>query len=1085
MQDLDIKGSYTGRGDKILNEFLLPVIKQSVKYDRVTSFYTTDSLIAISQGIESLYKKHGKIRLIIGVHSFPFDIADAILRREQFHEKIEQLNEQISHEITSISDALKQERLATIAWMIEEGLLEVKTAALDDGDGIFHPKTLIFADANGNRVVAVGSSNETSFGLGGNYEQLMVQKSWKDEDAVRDEEAFFNGLWNNTDEDAVVATITEEIARIIKDGLGEQYFKIKAKLISQIIKTDDIIDTSSKMPSNFFVSGDIPALYMHQERAVIDALSRWPVRVLFSDEVGLGKTFEVAATMAFLVKYCGVKRVVILTPKSVLKQWQNELYEHFDVNAWLYDSSGKLYRSATDEEKYIGANNNPLGDKSPDIILMSAQFARGGGQRGGILEQDDTILPDLLVLDEAHSARISKSLNGGSHKTRMYAMLENVTRKIPHLILATATPMQKDPEEYHSLLRLLGLPNAWQRPNRYLTSLSLTVSDDQPDNTDAKVAIKLLASTVNSMHPDLSFLTSDERITLKQAITIFEEDENNVYEFVQKNWSTLRSVFVKIHPAHLLTIRNTRKSLSEMGYKFPERNLIEESINDSDDIQLFYEHVDSYLTTTCFTTEEAIFPDKGKAIGFTKSSYQQRLASSLHSCERSLNNRLEKLNSIRKALDANLPQDKIMQILLNGEDLEDIDDEELYIDDDTESSNNPGYPNIEDIKRAVNLEVAELASLQKEAKQFLDNRKDLKIIRSIELATKCLNNGDKILLFSRYTDTVEALVNEFKRAGLDIYRYGIYTGKKSVIVSGGKENPCSKNDLKNELFSGRLRIVFCSDAASEGLNLQAARVLINVDVPWTPARLEQRIGRIARLGQAADKVDVYNVWYPESIEARMYHRIQKRLQQTNIAIGEFPDVMAAEIRNAILNDEDENDSAIEELKRIRTSKEMMALEKLWTPNTSKTISRSMREEMMKICDNNFPVDSDLTGDGIKHYHMPDDTIAELSANEGLLESISLKSLPWLYKNFESQSLSVVYGALGLPELFVFDDGSNKTPIKHESVLKIINNETLTEDDVLREYPIMLPDNRKMSLDYSVDVNLNNKPILWKGEKNEN
>ena len=280
-------------------------------------------------------------------------------------------------------------------------------------------------------------------------------------------------------------------------------------------------------------------------------------------------------------------------------------------------------------------------------------------------------------------------------------------------------------------------------------------------------------------------------------------------------------------------------------------------------------------------------------------------------------------------------------------------------------------------------------------------------------------------------------------------------------------------------------IVFCSDAASEGLNLQAARVLINVDVPWTPSRLEQRIGRIARLGQVADKVDVYNVWYPESIEARMYHRIQKRLQQTNIAIGEFPDVMAAEIREAILNDEDENDSAIEELKRIRASKEMMALEKLWTPDTSKTISRSMREELMKICDNNFPIDENITGDNIKHYHMPDDTVAKLSADEGLQESISLQSKPWLYKNFESQSLSAVYGGLDLPEFFVLNNGSNRIPLKHESVLKIINNEPLSDVDVLREYPVMLPDNRKMDLSYSIDVNLINRPILWKGVKNEN
>ena len=169
MQNLGIKLSYVGRGDTILNEFLLPAIEQSIRYDRITSFYTIDSLIAISQGIESLYRKHGKMRLIIGIHSFPTEIADVILRKEKFREQVDIINKQISNDLITITDALKHERLVTIAWMIEEGLLEVKTAAVY-GDGIFHPKTLILSDSEGNRIAAVGSPNETSFGLGGNYE---------------------------------------------------------------------------------------------------------------------------------------------------------------------------------------------------------------------------------------------------------------------------------------------------------------------------------------------------------------------------------------------------------------------------------------------------------------------------------------------------------------------------------------------------------------------------------------------------------------------------------------------------------------------------------------------------------------------------------------------------------------------------------------------------------------------------------------------------------------------------------------------------------------------------------------------------
>jgi hypothetical protein len=61
--NLPIKLSYAGKGEKILNEFLLPVIKESVRYNRVTSFYTVESLLAISQGLDELFKKKAECAL--------------------------------------------------------------------------------------------------------------------------------------------------------------------------------------------------------------------------------------------------------------------------------------------------------------------------------------------------------------------------------------------------------------------------------------------------------------------------------------------------------------------------------------------------------------------------------------------------------------------------------------------------------------------------------------------------------------------------------------------------------------------------------------------------------------------------------------------------------------------------------------------------------------------------------------------------------------------------------------------------------------------------------------------------------------
>ena len=1075
LKDIEIKSSYVGRGDKILNEFLLPVMTESVRYDRVTSFYSVNSLLAISQGIQSLYDANGEMRLIIGIHSFPPELIDASLRHEYMLEQISEIRKELKDGIASLSDLLEKKRLATLAWMIQDGLLQVKAAAVADG-GLFHPKTLIISDED-DTVAAIGSPNETPWGLGSNFEQIMVAKSWENEEAVTTQIEFFESLWNNDFEDLEVLDITEETAEIILSSLGGTYRNPKHSSTSK----ENIISSLYKMPANYFVSGDIPALFMHQERAVIDALSRWPVRVLFADEVGLGKTFETAATLAYLMKYCGIKRVVILTPKSVLSQWQDELYEHFKIDAWLYDSSNKKYISASNKEIRIGYNN-PLGQKSPNIILMSSQYARGNNSSPSVFDRDDCVLPELLVVDEAHSARISEGFHG-KKKTLLYCVLERVCKKIPHVILATATPMQKDADEYHALLNILGLPQKWSKTRNYQTSLRIITSEEAPAISDASAAADLLMDSLKNMNPSLRRL-NDIEVALVEKLQELNRlgDSYDTGSCVMENWAVFKPIFIKLHPAHLLTIRNTRRSLAAVGYRFPVRNLNEESITDSAAIELFYDKVNRYLSEECFSIEKELYPERKKTIGFLKMSYQQRVASSLYSCQRSLVRRFEKVKTLERWLSRadylgrTLGVEFGLDTVLDDIDLDDylaLDFNELDDMDKIKADDIPA------LKRAVSIESATLSGLIDEAVILLKEFGDKKITKSISLAINCAKTNDAVLVFSRYTDTIDALINEFNDNN-DCFSYGIYTGQRSSIVVEGIEQPCDKNRIKTELFAGTISIVFCSDAASEGLNLQAARVLINVDVPWTPARLEQRIGRIARLGQTADEVEIYNVWYPNSIEARMYHRIQRRLEESNMAIGEFPEVVATSIKDAVLDDSDTDITGLDELIAIRNSAQVSALEELWSiESEGKTTSKLMRERMISLCDKSFMFISDKYDSQIKTYKLPDDTYVDLSCYEGLVESISLSSNVWKYIDCVSNDIEVINREKNKPVAFAIKTGAlKKCLIKHESVLKLIIGEALTEADVLVGYPQMLPDHRRLSLNYSIDCEVANPPCMW-------
>lgn len=1070
LKDISIRGSYTGKGKQILDDFLLPTLKESIKYNRITGYYTIESLLAISQGIETLFENNGTMRLIIGIHSIPADLIDAVSMKDALEDEIAEIRKEISKNLVSLESALDKKRIATLSWMIEDGLLEVKAAAVR-GTGIFHPKTLIFEDSFGNEVVAVGSSNETGNGLGGNFEQLMVAKSWENIDVVNDQKAFFDSLWNNQLEGVYVEDISEETRTMIQTSIND------VQRPDEFQFEDNIIKKMSEMPANYFVSGDIPSLYMHQERAVLDALSRWPVRVMLSDEVGLGKTFEAAAVLTFLVKYSNIGKVVILTPKSVLQQWQDELKTNFRLDTWLFDSSKKQYKSSNGKIKNM-ANSNPLGVNSPNIILMSAQYARGTKGNNSVFLKSDTVLPELLIVDEAHAARISTDLSGKRKKTKLYKMLESISKKVPHIVLATATPMQKEAFEYHAMLKLLGLPKIWEKEDNYDLSLRIISSMDKPDPSDSANAGGLLYMTLSKMKPSLESLTAEEKSLANNILNNFRSlDGFGRGELVRNNWSCFKNLFIKLHPAKLLTVRNTRKSLLNVGYKFPERNLNAVNLYNSDEIELFYEKVNDYLTRECFSIEKALYPDRRINIGFIRVSYQQRVASSLYSCRESLNRRLLRARNMYNQL---INGDSIT---INGnsfdisKEFDDLDDDELLlsgetiVDDDAQPTINK-----KELLRAISIEQAALGSLVNQVDQLLSTVGDKKIDKSLDLAFEKLSEDDSVLLFSRYTDTIDALISRFKLRN-DGYTYAIYTGDRSLIIENGEEILADKNEIKKSLFEKKVRIVFCSDAASEGLNLQAARVLINVDVPWTPARLEQRIGRVARLGQVADEVDIFNVWYPHSIEAKMYGRIQRRLHDTNLAIGEFPEVVAAGIRWAVLNN-DANDSSLDELRNIRNSYQTKALELLWVDRSSKiTASEKVRNDLMELCKNKFNYKEISATEGIFEFNIFNQNSVELSNQPGKAESINLKSLP--FSLFDIKMKNVLLNN-DIKEKISYISTLNGEPILFENVLDIaITGRDVCFNDLINGWPKTLIRPKSLTLDYAIECNIDESPLFWK------
>lgn len=121
---------------------------------------------------------------------------------------------------------------------------------------------------------------------------------------------------------------------------------------------------------------------------------------------------------------------------------------------------------------------------------------------------------------------------------------------------------------------------------------------------------------------------------------------------------------------------------------------------------------------------------------------------------------------------------------------------------------------------------------------------------------------------------------------------GVYAGAgKSGIFRGTDFAAVDREEIKAAVKKREIRLVVATDAACEGLNLQTLGTLINVDLPWNPSRLEQRLGRIKRFGQARHTVDMLNLVYSDTQDEKVYQAISRRMKDRYDIFGGLPDTI--------------------------------------------------------------------------------------------------------------------------------------------------------------------------------------------------
>lgn len=157
-------------------------------------------------------------------------------------------------------------------------------------------------------------------------------------------------------------------------------------------------------------------------------------------------------------------------------------------------------------------------------------------------------------------------------------------------------------------------------------------------------------------------------------------------------------------------------------------------------------------------------------------------------------------------------------------------------------------------------------------------------IRSVKANTKAEktmelieNIQDKTIVFTEYRATQDYLIRFFKEHGLNAvpYRGGMNRGKKDWMM---------------DLFRRRAQVLVATEAGGEGINLQFCHHIINFDLPWNPMRVEQRIGRVHRLGQTED-VKIFNLCTTGTIEEHIVHLLHEKINMFEMVIGELGEIL--------------------------------------------------------------------------------------------------------------------------------------------------------------------------------------------------
>ena len=535
----------------------------------------------------------------------------------------------------------------------------------------------------------------------------------------------------------------------------------------------------------------------HQISAVYEAmLPRQPLRFLLADDPGAGKTIMAGLYIKELMLRGDLQRCLIVSPGNLTEQWQDELYQKFQLN----------FELLTNDRIEAARTGNAL-QEMPLVIARLDKLSRDEALQEKLKVTDW----DLIIFDEAH--KLSASLFNGEVKyTKRYQLGQLLAGRTRNLLLLTATPHNGKEADFQLFMALV-----------------------DPDRFEGK----------------------------------FREGVHS------KDTSDLMRRLVKEQLRHF-----------DGTPLFPERRAYTVNYQLSDLEASLYEEVTRYVQNE-FDRAEHLDRERRGTVGFAMTILQRRLASSPEAIYRSLQRR-------RKRLEDKLAE---LELLKRGEEapvewepMPAVDSDTLdEMDDIPEEESEQTTEQVVDQATAartikeLKLEINRLKSLEAKADQVRHSGQDRKwneLSRLLQEQSEMFDSSGlrrKLVIFTEHRDTLNYLVEKIVAL--------LGKSEAVVMIHGGIPRDTRRNIQARFVQDKDVLVLVATDAAGEGINLQRAHLMINYDLPWNPNRLEQRFGRIHRIGQT-EVCHLWNLVAAGTREGSVYSRLLDKILEERSALGD-------------------------------------------------------------------------------------------------------------------------------------------------------------------------------------------------------